>query len=64
MEREYKCVDCGATFVRDTKFWCAAKRCPECKRLRINQLNAEWRHRQREKAFSQMESKKNKTFNT
>jgi DNA-directed RNA polymerase subunit RPC12/RpoP len=51
MEREYTCVDCGATFVLDTKMKCAARRCPECNRLRVNQRNSEWRKRERRKAF-------------
>ena len=63
MVREYKCIDCGAVFTKDTKMRCAAKRCPECNRIRINQLNAEWRQRQRDIAFEQMKQKRLKNNN-
>ena len=58
MVREYKCVDCGAVFTKDTKMRCAARYCPECKRLRNLQQNAEWRQRQRDIAFEQMKLKR------
>ncbi len=51
MEREYTCIDCGATFILDTKMRCAARRCPECRRLRSNHINSEWRERERKKSL-------------
>lgn len=51
MEREYVCIDCGATFILDTKMRCAAKRCPECARLRTNFINSQWRERERKKSL-------------
>lgn len=58
MEREYICIDCGGTFVLDTKNRCAAKRCPECARLRTNFINGQWRERERQKAFNKMRNQK------
>ena len=52
MIREYKCIECGATFTLDTKMRCQAEYCPECRRLRTNKRNAEWRQRERDKVFA------------
>lgn len=51
MEREYTCIDCGATFVLDTQMRCKAQRCPECAKIRTRYINNESKKRQRERAI-------------
>ena len=54
MEREYTCVDCGATFVLDTKMRCGAKRCPECAKIRTRYINNESKKRQIQRELKKM----------
>lgn len=57
MEREYKCIDCGGTFVLDTQLKCGAKRCPECKKIHIRESNKANRERYKKLAFDKMKKK-------
>ena len=58
MEYKYVCKRCGKTFTKESERRIySLMYCPECRKLRKYESNAEWRQRQREKAFGTMRKK-------
>jgi len=57
MEREYKCIDCGETFILDTQLRAPAKRCSQCRKAHIREVNRRNREKYKRLALEKLMSK-------